>query len=74
MFVTGATIAAAGAASRADYDSQDAASAASAAVCDQIDLVSLSADDGLYNSLTDLRAAVVSDLGSRPGLPRIVSY
>jgi prophage DNA circulation protein len=74
LFVTGASISAAGAASRAEYDSQDAASAASLAVCAQLDVVSLSSDDGLYNALTDLRAAVVADLGSRPGLPRIVSY
>ena len=74
LFVTGASIAAAGAASGSEYDSQDAASAASRAICDQLDQVSLAADDGLYNALTDLRAAVVADLGSRPGLPRIVNF
>jgi len=73
LFVAAATTAAARAASAAEYDSQNAADAASAAMRGQIDVVALSASDDLYNSLSDLSAAIVADLGTRPGLPSLVA-
>ena len=72
-FTTGATIAAARAASAAEYDSQNAADSASQSISEQIDTLSMTAGDRLYNALTDLRAAVIADLGNRPGLPHIVN-
>ena len=74
MFVAAATISAARAASVTEYDSQDAADAASSELRAQIDAVSLSAGDALYNTLTDLRAASIADLSTRPGLPRVIRY
>ena len=35
--------------------------------------MALSASDDLYNSLSDLSAAIVADLGTRPGLPSLVA-
>lgn len=70
-FAAGATIAAARVASAADYDSQQAADAERLAISDQIDTVCLTAADALYDALCGLRAALIADLGNRPGLPAI---
>lgn len=67
------TTAAVRAGSAAEYESQNEADTIMNALTEQIDLLSFDAGSGLYESLMDLRAAVVDDLGSRSGLALITN-
>lgn len=72
-FNVAATSGAAQSASQADYASQQDADAIRHMIEDKIDDLCLLADVDLYNALMDLRAAVISDLVSRPGLPGLIT-
>lgn len=68
-----ATVAAARAASLAEYDSQADATAVRDILTAQIDALLLTADGALFSAMMDMRAAIVRDLSTRPGLPGIMT-
>ena len=70
-----AVVAAAGTVAGTEFDSVDDATAIRDELLDQIDRVQASADDGLFDRLQDLRAALAEDVRSRSAdLRRLTSY
>lgn len=68
-----ASVSASKAASLAEYTSQGEADTVREILADQMDALSLTASSQLFEALMDLRAAIISDLASRPGLPGLLT-
>jgi prophage DNA circulation protein len=66
-----ASVSAAKAASLAEYASQGDADTVRGILADQMDTLTLTAGSQLFEALMDLRAAIMEDLATRPGLPGI---
>lgn len=68
-----ASVSASKAASLAEYTSQGEADTVRDILADQMDALSLTAGSQLFEALMDLRAAIMEDLSTRPGLPGIMT-